>query len=97
MGVLDDLKAKAQNLARQRGDQIKGGLDKAAKLADAKTGRKHSGKLEKGVQKAKGFVDKLGEEPEPARPAPPPPGAQAPDPGPPPPPPPPGADPGPGA
>lgn len=62
MGALDDLKAKAQKLARDRGEQIKKGLDKAGDLADTKTGRKHSGKVRDGVGKAKGFVDKLSEQ-----------------------------------
>ena len=65
MGALDDLKAKAQALARDRGEQIKKGLDKAGQLADVKTGRKHSKKLQFGVGKAKGFVDKLAEQPRP--------------------------------
>ncbi|MGH9000286.1 MAG: antitoxin [Acidimicrobiia bacterium] len=61
MGMLDDLKRKAQGLIRQRNKQIKRGLDKAGEVADTRTGGKHSDKIGQGVDKAKDIVDKLGE------------------------------------
>ena len=62
MGALDKLKNKAQDMARENSDKIKNGLDKAAKFADSKTGGKHSDKINEGVQKAKGMVEKLDDE-----------------------------------
>ena len=68
MGFLDkitkklpQLKDKAEDLVEQHDDKIKDGLDKAAKLADKKTGGKHHDKIEKGVAKAKDTVDDLAE------------------------------------
>jgi hypothetical protein len=63
MGALDNLKNKAQDMAREHSDQIKEGLEKAAKFADSKTGGKHSDKVDKGVEKAKGMVDNFADEP----------------------------------
>ncbi len=61
---LPGLKRKAEGLVEEHDEKIKGGLDKAAKFADEKTGGKHRDKIEKGVAKAKDTVDDLAE-PEP--------------------------------
>jgi hypothetical protein len=44
---------KVKNLARQHEDTIAKGLDKAADLANQKTGGKHRDKIDKVVQEAK--------------------------------------------
>lgn len=59
MGFLDKLKGKATDAVDKHGDKIAGGIDKAAKMADKKTGGKHTGKIDSGVDKAKDALDKL--------------------------------------
>jgi ABC-type transporter Mla subunit MlaD len=55
MGILDKLK----DLVKGKGDQIDSAIDKAADLADDKTGGKHTDKIEQAADKAKDVVDKL--------------------------------------
>ncbi|MEV0114002.1 antitoxin [Streptomyces sp. NPDC050844] len=66
MGFLDKLKDKlapakdkVSGLAQQHGDKIDHGLDKAAKVVDAKTKGKYSDKIQTGTGKAKHAVDRL--------------------------------------
>lgn len=66
MGFLDkvkrtatDLKGKAADLADEHNDKIDKGIDKAARMANEKTGGKHGDKIRKGATKAKGAVDDL--------------------------------------
>ena len=59
MGFLDKLRAKATAAVDQHGPKIADGIDKAAGLADKKTGGKHHDKIEKGRTRAKGALDKL--------------------------------------
>jgi hypothetical protein len=66
MGLLDDFKAKlspakgkVSGLARQHGDKIQQGLDKAAKVVDEKTKGKYSGRIQTGTGKAKDAMDRL--------------------------------------
>ncbi|MEU4794568.1 antitoxin [Streptomyces sp. NPDC023327] len=66
MGFLDRLKdklapakGKVSDLAQQHGDKIDQGLDKAAKVVDAKTKGKYSDKIHTGTGKAKDAVDRL--------------------------------------
>lgn len=59
MGFLDKLKVKATAAVDQHGDRIADGIDKAAGLADKKTGGKHGDKIEKGRTQAKNALDKL--------------------------------------
>ncbi|MFD4645607.1 antitoxin [Streptomyces sp. NPDC056721] len=66
MGILDTLKAKlnkdkASDLARQHGDKIDQGLDKAAKTADGKTQGKYSDQIQTGTSKAKDAMDRFGQ------------------------------------
>lgn len=49
-------KDKAGDLAHQHWDKVDQGMDKAAKTADSKTGGKYSGKIDSGVEKAKGTL-----------------------------------------
>ena len=55
MSILDKLKG----LLKGKGDQIDSAIDKAADVADDKTGGKFSDKIETAADKAKGVVDKL--------------------------------------
>ncbi|MFB0615406.1 antitoxin [Streptomyces sp. AGS-58] len=66
MGLLDNMKAKlgpakdkVSDLARQHGDKVQDGLDKAAKAVDERTKGKYSDKIQAGTGKAKGAVDRL--------------------------------------
>ena len=59
MGFLDNAKDKLSDAVDKHGDKIESGLDKAAALADDKTGNKHTDKLETGVAKAKDALDSL--------------------------------------
>ena len=55
MGIMDKLK----DLVKGKGEQIDSAIDKAADLADDKTGGKHTDKIEQAADKAKDVVDKL--------------------------------------
>ncbi|WP_329258982.1 antitoxin [Streptomyces sp. NBC_01478] len=66
MGLMDSFKAKlapakekVSGLAQQHGGKIENGLDKAAKMVDAKTKGKYSGKIQTGTGKAKDAMDRL--------------------------------------
>ena len=59
MGFLDKLKKQATEAVDKHGDQIAGGLDKAAGMVDKKTKGKYSDKIKTGHQKAKDALDKL--------------------------------------
>ncbi|EFQ83800.1 hypothetical protein HMPREF0063_10516 [Aeromicrobium marinum DSM 15272] len=70
MGFLDklkkrapELKDKAADLAREHGDKIDQGIDKAAGLADKATKGKHTDTIDSAAKKAKDAADQLGEEP----------------------------------
>ena len=55
MGLLDTLK----KALRGKGKQIDSAIDKVADVADDKTGGKHTDKIDKAADTAKGLVDKL--------------------------------------
>ncbi len=59
MGFLDKLRGKAGAAVDKHGDKLAGGIDKAADVADRKTGGKHSDKIDSGADKAKDALDKL--------------------------------------
>ncbi|WP_418961510.1 antitoxin [Streptomyces tritici] len=66
MGFMDSLKAKltpakdkVSELAQQHEKKIDEGLDKAARMVDAKTKGKYSTKIHSGTGKAKGAVGRL--------------------------------------
>ncbi len=52
MGLLD----KAKGLLGQHDEKVESALDKVAEVVDEKTGGKHTDKIEKGVDAAKGFI-----------------------------------------
>ena len=59
MGMFDKLKKQATKAVDEHGDQIATGLDKAAAVADEKTGGKHHGQIASGTSTAKDALDKL--------------------------------------
>jgi len=59
MGFMDKLKG----LAKGRGEQIDKDIDKAADVVDERTGGKHTDKIDKVAEKAKGLADKLDDDP----------------------------------
>ena len=59
MGIFDKFKKQATAAVDQHGDKIAQGLDKAADVADKKTGGKHSSQINTGVDKTKDALYKL--------------------------------------
>ncbi|MGW3497326.1 antitoxin [Streptomyces sp. NPDC001020] len=59
--ALKNLKNKAEELAETHGETISQGLAKVGDLIDDKTDRKYSDKIDTGVEKAQGFVERMGE------------------------------------
>lgn len=55
----DKAKSGAERLARQHGDRIDQGIDKAAALAEKRAGDKHTDRISRIAGKAKGAVDGL--------------------------------------
>jgi hypothetical protein len=50
---------KADDLAEEHGDQMKGGVDRAADMARAKVGDEHDGKVDQAADKAKDAIGDL--------------------------------------
>ncbi len=66
MGLLDNMKAKlgpakdkVSDLARQHGDKVQHGIDRAAKAVDDRTKHKYSDKIQAGTGRAKEAMDRL--------------------------------------
>jgi antitoxin protein of toxin-antitoxin system len=59
MGFLDRFRKKSTDVVDAKGDQIGSGIDKAADVADDKTGGKHSAQIDKGADSAKDTLDSL--------------------------------------
>lgn len=60
MGLIDDLKGKAQGLIRGNEQAIKDGITKAGDFVDTKTGGKYAGHVDKIQDGASKLVDKNG-------------------------------------
>ena len=58
MGLLDDLKGKAQQVIGGNTEAIKSGIEKAGDFVDSKTGGKHADKIDSVQRSASGYVDK---------------------------------------
>jgi hypothetical protein len=58
VGLLDDLKGKAQQVIGGNHEAIKNGIEKAGDFVDSKTGGKYAGKIDSVTRGASGFVDK---------------------------------------
>ena len=61
MGLMDNMKDKAKELAEKHGDKIEQGLDKAGEMAKNKLGPEHGEKIDKKVQQGKDAVQDFGE------------------------------------
>ncbi|GGZ36368.1 antitoxin [Streptomyces poonensis] len=66
MGLLDNVRARLgpakgriSDLAKEHGDKVGRGLDKAAQMVDERTKGKYSDRIHTGTDKAKGAVDRL--------------------------------------
>ncbi|WP_225847404.1 antitoxin [Streptomyces sp. HPF1205] len=59
-GKLGMSKDKAGDLAREHGDKIDSGIDKAGQAADSRTGGKYGQQIDRGADRAKGAVDDYG-------------------------------------
>ncbi|MFJ6536828.1 antitoxin [Paenarthrobacter sp. NPDC091711] len=58
VGLIDDLKGKAQGLIQGNEEAIKNGIDKAGDFVDQKTGGKYAGHVDKVQNAASDFVAK---------------------------------------
>ena len=63
MGLLDDLKGKAQGLIRGNEQAIKDGITKAGDFVDSKTGGKYTSQVDKVQTGPSTLVDKANERP----------------------------------
>ncbi|MET1063829.1 MAG: antitoxin [Arthrobacter sp.] len=63
MGLLDDLKGKAQKVIGGNEQAIKDGIEKAGDFVDSKTGGKHADKIDSVQRGASDFVDKSNDRP----------------------------------
>lgn len=62
MGLTDrlkDLKGKAEDAVSERSEQIHGAVEKAAEVADQRTGGKYSERIQKAGAKADSLVESL--------------------------------------
>ena len=63
MGLLDDLKGKAQQVIGGNEQAIKDGIEKAGDLVDSKTGGKYADKVDAAQKGASDFVDNANDKP----------------------------------
>jgi hypothetical protein len=59
MGLFDDIRSKAEDVADEHGEKIAEGIDKVAGLVDERTGGQHTDKIATGAEKARDLVEKL--------------------------------------
>ena len=78
MGFLDNAKDKLTKAVDQHGDKIAGGIDKAGKLVNERTGNKHADKVARATGKAREALDNVERTPATGAAAPPAAGAPAP-------------------
>jgi len=62
MGIFDKFKKKAGDLAEEHGDKATDAIDAGAGFVDDKTGGKHTDQIETGAEKAKDFIEDLGDD-----------------------------------
>ncbi len=63
MGLLDDLKGKAQQVIGGNEEAIKDGIEKAGDFVDSKTGGKHADQIDAVQRGASDFVDHANDRP----------------------------------
>ena len=56
MGVMDNMKDKARDLAGKHGDKLDQAIDKAGQMAKDKTGGEHDEKIDQGIERGKEAV-----------------------------------------
>ena len=61
MGMMDNLQDKAREAAEKHRDKIDQGLDKAAELANQKTGGQHADKIDQVVERGRDALDRMDE------------------------------------
>ena len=59
MGMMDNMKDKAQDAMGEHGDKIDEGMDKAGDAAKEKTGGQHDDKIDSGVERGKQAIDDM--------------------------------------
>lgn len=64
MGLLDDLKGKAQQVIGGNEQAIKDGIEKAGDFVDSKTGGKYADKIDAVQRGASDYVDKADDRPQ---------------------------------
>jgi hypothetical protein len=64
VGLIDDLKGKAQHLIGGNEQAIKDGIEKAGDFVDSKTGGKYADKVDSVQRGASGYVDNANGRPE---------------------------------
>jgi len=64
VGLLDDLKGKAQQLVGGNEQAIKDGIEKAGDFVDSKTGGKYADKVDAAQRSASGYVENANGRPE---------------------------------
>ncbi|SDL87308.1 antitoxin [Arthrobacter sp. ok362] len=64
MGLLDDLRGKAQQVIGGNEQAIKDGIEKAGDFVDSKTGGKHADKIDAVQRGASDFVDQANDRPD---------------------------------
>ena len=60
MGLMDNMKDKAKDMAGQHGDKIDEGLDKAGQMAKDKAPDQHDDKIDQGIDKAQQAAEDFG-------------------------------------
>ena len=60
MGMFDNMKDKAGDLAQEHSDKVDEGLDKAGEFVNEKTGGEHGDQIDQGKDFARDQLDNLG-------------------------------------
>ncbi len=60
MGIMDSMKDKAKEVARDHGDKIAESVDKATEMAKERTGGQHDDKIDQGAERAKQALEDFG-------------------------------------
>jgi hypothetical protein len=60
MGIMDNMKDKATDMAGEHGDKIDEGMDKAGEMAKDKTPDQHDDKIDQGIERGKQATEDFG-------------------------------------
>lgn len=64
MGIMDNMKDKAREMAEKHGDKIDQAIDKAGQMAKDKTGGQHDDKIDQAVERGRNATRDVGGGPE---------------------------------